>query len=194
MFPIEVFPYNTSGQDYITQAYSTVGKKWDIQTFTIPGDNATATLMTLYMQIYGFPDGRPFGIGIDHNMVSFREYMLQASVPFSTGTTNPAKIVADGAHTSLYDLSKLALMTTSVSMDLYQPDTSLWPAGKSPSSDVNEAYFQAMSFCETASCGSIPKSKQIGSNLISVVRHQESDIKLDMMLVSVVPRKYFYSR
>ena len=195
LFEVEDFPYNTSGEDYLYQTYTTSEKKWDIATYTIPdGDpnNPTTTLMTLYAKIRGFDR---FGIGIDHNMVDFRECMRQTTAPFTTGTFDAEKVMEEGAHSSLYDMSRGALMTTSVkNMKLYQPDTTLWLAGQTPNDDLNEAYQHAVSLCDSVSCGGEPISQRFDNVMISVVRHRQNSTLLDMMLVSVVPYDYFYAR
>ena len=190
--PESVSDVNISGTPYIQVAYDTPDKRWVIAAFSIPSAGvATSTLMTIYAKVKHSGSER-WAVGIDHNMASFRELMLQATPPFSLGVTNPDKVVVDGSHTSLYDLHGGAFVTSSLrGVTLFKSDTELWPAGQTPSEDLNSAYRTAISVCQTTDC-LVPVVHRDGKRLINILRYTDASTSLDMLLVGSVPRSYFF--
>ena len=190
--PITTMEVNLAGAPFINDAYNTVNKRWIAAAFSIPQAGvATSTLMTIYAKIRGFPGGS-WALGIDHNMAEFRELMAQATPPFSLGIIDANKVVVEGSHTSLYDLHGNSFITSSLQgVNLFKSDSELWPAGGTPSADLNQVYTKAIEVCKTSDCNS-PVIHRDGSRLISILRVRDASTDLDLLMVSSVPRSYFF--
>ena len=186
--------FNVAGLSYVSEGYNVTGTKWSVAAYS-PGYNiATTVLMTLSQELNPNPAGRRWALAIDHNMVAFGELMLQATAPFSIGTTNIHKVATSGAHTSLYAMREGLLIATSGSLLLNKSDTELWPAGQTPQSNLNSAYQTAASLCPTnTSCISSPATKTVDKTIISALRYSNAATELDIMIVCAIPRSYYFA-
>ena len=139
------------------------------------------------------PDAK-WGVGIDHSLVNFRTILLRGTPPVQLSDDSSTPTQYEGAHTTIYDeVTKILLSSTHADVGLTTDDGSaMWKAGKSPSAEVNEAYFRALAQCPRESC--TRAVVEIGSeNIHSFYNLIDNKTNLHLFVVSVVPKKHYFA-
>ena len=131
-------------------------------------------------------------VGIDHNLADLQSTLLAATPPITVGQdTVPSQV--SGAHTTMYDLNDMLVMaSTHADVPVAPSYGEMYKAGKTPSSAVNDAFNRAISICGDSGC--TEAVVHIDSHTVhTAYRIIISDAKLHLMMVSSVPRSFFFA-
>ena len=185
---------NSSTLSYDTIAYNT--STW--VSGVIPNFGGSGAALTKYAFIVPIVSTNPsvlkWGLGVDHTMRSLETTLLKGTPPITVGddVTTPSQY--SGSHTTLYDLNANLLMaSTHEEVPVVKDSATLWTAGQSPVAVVNNAYQRAIQYCSSSSACRIPFVSVDGNEIFAAYRVVSAASKLNLLVVSSVPRHHFFA-
>ena len=183
-----------STPEYI-DVVQTSGSMWFALAATVHG--VVETRYTYVEQVVDPSEpGARWAVGIDHDMDDLITYLLEGTPPLSLGDTHSVPTQVAGAHTTLYDMASGTLLaSTHANMPAADADLHLYAAGAAPVAEVNAAYRDAVSRCpHDDACRDRALVSTADSTAVHVAYRVNYDASnLHLLLVSSVPRDYFYA-
>ena len=195
--PLSIDPMNTVGSRWLSASILiTMDENITLLNASLGGIQTKFCFLIQIVDPYD-PTAK-WGLGIDHNMKDLRQTLSQATPPISVsaeGSNASAEslYVTPGAHTTLYDMANLMIMSsTREDSPAVQLTGKLYRAGSSPVKDINDAYQTALSKCAEEDCTKVTIT--LGKDTVhTAYAIKRPEYNLDLLVVQVVPRAYFFA-